>query len=58
MKSLVSNKQISAFEVLVADIKLCTICKYKLPLGAWSAFQIYPDAKILIAGQAPGRKVH
>ena len=58
MKSLVFNNQMSAFEALVASIKLCTICKDKLSLGARPVFQIHPDAKILIAGQAPGRKVH
>ena len=30
----------------------------ELPLGARPVWQVSPQAKILIAGQAPGRKVH
>ena len=46
------------FEKLIADVKSCTLCKYKLTHGVRPVFQIHPKARILIAGQAPGRKVH
>lgn len=46
------------FETLVADVKSCTLCKRALPDGVRPVFQIHPEARILIAGQAPGRKVH
>jgi len=46
------------FETLVADVKACTICQNKLHDGVRPVFQIHPEARILIAGQAPGRKVH
>jgi len=36
----------------------CTICAEKLPLGARPVLQMHSRAKILIAGQAPGKKVH
>ncbi len=49
------SKQLST---LVKRAQQCTICEPFLPDGVRPVFQIHPDAKILIAGQAPGRKVH
>jgi len=43
---------------LFADVRACTLCAAHLPLGPRPVFQADPDAKILIAGQAPGAKVH
>jgi len=43
---------------LLAEIRNCTICLEYLPLGTRPVLQADPEAKILIAGQAPGRKVH
>jgi uracil-DNA glycosylase len=43
---------------LKADILACTLCEDSLPLGPKPVFQFSPDARILIAGQAPGRRVH
>ncbi len=46
------------FSPLLAEVRACTICAEHLPLGPRPVLQIHPNAKILIAGQAPGRKVH
>lgn len=43
---------------LLADIQACQVCAEHLPLGPRPVFQFHPAAKILIAAQAPGRKVH
>lgn len=43
---------------IVDEVKGCTLCDAHLPLGVRPVFQIHPNAKILIAGQAPGSKVH
>ena len=43
---------------LLADVRACTICKAHLPLGPRPVLQLHPKARVLIAGQAPGRKVH
>jgi len=43
---------------LVDDIQSCTLCADQLPLGPRPIVQISPKASILIAGQAPGSKVH
>lgn len=46
------------FISLLNEVKNCTICKAELPLGPRPVLQIHPKATILIAGQAPGKKVH
>ena len=43
---------------LKADILACTLCKDSLPFGPKPVLQFSPEARILIAGQAPGRRVH
>lgn len=43
---------------LLGDIRTCTQCEAHLPLGPRPIVQVHPSARILIAGQAPGRKVH
>lgn len=45
-------------ESLLSNIRKCTICEKDLAHGARPVLQINPNAKILIAGQAPGKKVH
>ncbi len=46
------------FQDLLTDIKACTICVDYLPLGPRPVFQCDPAARILVAGQAPGWRVH
>jgi len=43
---------------LINDIKNCQLCAKYLPQEPRPVLQFNPNAKILIAGQAPGRKVH
>ena len=43
---------------LLREVRACTLCRAQLPLGPRPVFQFHPQARILIAGQAPGRKVH
>ena len=43
---------------LLAEVRACTLCAAHLPLGPRPVLQLHPSARILIAGQAPGRKVH
>lgn len=48
-------------ESLLAEIRACTACQGKgddLPLGPRPIFQAGASARILIAGQAPGRVAH
>ena len=43
---------------LLAEVRACCICEAELPFGSRPVLQIHPNAKILIARQAPGEKVH
>jgi len=43
---------------LIDQVSKCVICEPHLPLGARPVIQFNPNARILIAGQAPGVKVH
>lgn len=45
-------------KVLLSEVRGCTHCSMHLPHGTRPVLQYHPSAKILIAGQAPGRKVH
>jgi len=47
-----------SFTSLMTEVRACKICEAQLPLGARPVLQLHPAARILIAGQAPGRKVH
>jgi uracil-DNA glycosylase len=46
------------FETTVAAARACEICRPNLPLGPRPVFQIAQSARVLIVGQAPGRRVH
>ncbi|MBC7779621.1 MAG: uracil-DNA glycosylase family protein [Proteobacteria bacterium] len=48
----------ASFAALVAEVRACTVCATFLPLGPRPVLQAHPSARILIVGQAPGRKVH
>ncbi len=44
--------------LLLEKVRACTLCSQHLPLGPQPVVQINAAARILIVGQAPGRKVH
>jgi len=46
------------FDQLLTEVHSCTICETNLKEGVRPVLQVNPHAKILIAGQAPGSKVH
>lgn len=45
-------------DALLSRVRACTLCAAHLPLGPRPVLQAHASARILIAGQAPGRKVH
>ncbi len=53
MKALLNE-----YQQTVKKAQACELCTKYLPLGPRPVFQVHPEAKILIAGQAPGSKVH
>jgi uracil-DNA glycosylase len=46
------------FTSLLDEVRACTRCAENLPYEPKPILQIDPQAKILIVGQAPGRKAH
>jgi len=48
----------SSFHTLLREVRSCSRCLEHLPLGPRPVIQLHPHARLLIAGQAPGRKVH
>ncbi|NLN93928.1 MAG: uracil-DNA glycosylase family protein [Candidatus Hydrogenedens sp.] len=47
-----------ALEKLVEQIHKCRVCAAHLPLGPRPVVHLHSQARILIIGQAPGRRVH
>ncbi len=43
---------------LLQQVQACRLCAAQLPHGPRPVLQFHPRARILIAAQAPGRKVH
>ena len=48
----------TGLDALLPEIRACQICADHLPLGPRPILQVHREAAILIAGQAPGRRVH
>lgn len=49
---------LTAMDTLLLKIRACTLCQAHLPLPAKPILQASSQARILIAGQAPGIKTH
>lgn len=47
-----------SFDELVAQVRQCRICEHALPLGPRPVVQLSPSSRLLVVGQAPGRRVH
>jgi uracil-DNA glycosylase len=52
------NSQANPLEALKAQIKQCRLCEPHLPMGANPVMRAKSTATILVAGQAPGTRVH
>ena len=50
--------KMASLKQLLKDIESCEICKKDLPLGPRPVLRAHSNSKILIAGQAPGTRVH
>ena len=45
-------------EPLLTQIRHCTVCAAHLPHGCRPVMDAHPDSRLVIVGQAPGRRVH
>jgi uracil-DNA glycosylase len=48
----------SQLEALLSEIRACRLCEAHLPLGPRPVLRATSTARVLIVGQAPGRRVH
>lgn len=48
----------SGFDELLAEVRACRLCSASLADGPRPVLQASPTARLLIAAQAPGRRVH
>lgn len=48
----------TALAQLLREVRACRLCEADLPLGPSPVLQLHADARVLVAGQAPGRRVH
>ena len=48
----------SELAALLAEVRKCTVCVDHLPLGPRPVVQLGTHSRIVIIGQAPGRRVH
>lgn len=48
----------TSLDALLREIRACTLCAEHLPLGPRPVVRASSSARILIVGQAPGRRVH
>ena len=55
---MTSHSPAPSLPVLLGEVRACTLCAEELPRGPRPVVQAGADARILIAGQAPGRAVH
>ncbi len=46
------------WQEIVREVERCTLCASDLPAGPRPVFQVHPNARVLIVGQAPGIRVH
>lgn len=45
-------------ETIIREVRSCERCRSHLPLGPRPVLRAAPSARLLIVGQAPGRRVH
>jgi uracil-DNA glycosylase len=58
MRCAAGASQTDSLAALAAEIHACRVCADHLPLGPRPVLRVSPSARLLIAGQAPGTKVH
>ena len=51
-------RRATSVKALLRDVRACTVCAAHLPLGPRPVFRVSATARLLIASQAPGTRVH
>lgn len=53
-----SHNETSGLDAVLADIRACRACLGELPHTPRPVVRVFPETRLLICGQAPGRRVH
>ena len=53
-----AGRSAARFDRVLAEIRACTVCAGRLPLGPRPVVRGRPSARLLIISQAPGTRVH
>jgi uracil-DNA glycosylase len=53
-----ATQAVTTLDVLLRAARQCRVCAAQLPLGPRPVLQAHEQARLLIVGQAPGRRVH
>jgi uracil-DNA glycosylase len=53
-----SRRHAGSLDTLLAEVRACRACEADLPLGPRPVLQAHASARVLVVGQAPGRRVH
>src|SRR6478752_9045456 len=54
----ISTEPEAGLDDLLADIRACRACLGQLPHTPRPVVRVFPETRLLICGQAPGRRVH
>ena len=57
-KSITQRATRTLLDILAAEARACQVCAAHLPLGPKPVFLVGAGARLMIVGQAPGRRVH
>ncbi|HET9735520.1 MAG TPA: uracil-DNA glycosylase family protein [Burkholderiales bacterium] len=57
-RSLTQRATRTLLDILAAEARACQVCAAHLPLGPKPVFLVGAGARLMIVGQAPGRRVH
>jgi uracil-DNA glycosylase len=52
------EREVDDLDDLLADIRACRACLGELPHTPRPVVRVFPETRLLICGQAPGRRVH
>ena len=55
---MVTSAASATLDALLDQVRGCRVCEAHLPLGPRPVLQAHARARILVVGQAPGRRVH
>src|SRR5690606_37764517 len=57
-RTMATAPESPGLDAVLADIRACRACLGQLPHAPRPVVHVFPETRLLICGQAPGRRVH